>query len=130
MEHQKHGASSTDDDDDDDDEEGSKEDDEDLTILQSVPNISHGSGSGARPSSADGLAGAGAKESFAQNWAASWPLRGPSPKCPCATADDGPGSSRVAPVFPFPPGFETLIVGATEHRPSMEIPEGEDPDLL
>lgn len=129
MEHQKHGASSTDDDD-DDDEEGSKEDDEDLTVLQSVPNISHGSGSGARPSSADGLAGAGAKESFTQNRVASWPLRGPSRKRPYATADDGPGSSRVAPVFPFPPGFETLILGATEHCPSMEIPKGEDLDLL
>lgn len=63
MEHQKRGASLTNDDDDDDDE-GSKEDDKDLKVLQCIPDVSHGSSSDARLGSVDGLAGAGAKESF------------------------------------------------------------------
>jgi hypothetical protein len=112
------------DDNDEDDEEGSKEDDEDLTVLQSILDISHGFGSDARPGGANGLVGAGA-ESFAQTLVASSPLRGPSPKRPCATTNDGQGSSHVAPICPSTPGSETLVMDAAEHRPSLEILEGE-----
>jgi hypothetical protein len=36
----------------------------------------------------------------------------------------------VAPVALSPPGSEALAVDAMEYRPSLEILEGEDPDLL
>jgi hypothetical protein len=36
----------------------------------------------------------------------------------------------VAPVALSPPGSEALTVDAMEYRPSLEILEGEDPDLL
>lgn len=132
MEHQKRGASSTDDDDNDDDndEEGSKEDDGDLTVLQSIPDVSYRSRGGARPGGADGPVGARAEESSARKRAASSPLKGTSLKHNCATVDDDRGSSHVAPISPSSPRSVTLIMDAVEHHPSLEIPKGEDPDLL
>lgn len=104
MERQKHRASSLD----DDDEEDSKEDDEDLTSLQSIPDVSLGSGGGAGPSDADSPAGARTEESFTRKRAASSPLRGSSPKHPYVTTTGGRDSSRVAPVNPSLLGPEAL----------------------
>lgn len=57
MECQKRGASSSDDDDNDDDEDAEDED-EDLAVLQSILDISQGSGDGTGLSGADRLASA------------------------------------------------------------------------
>lgn len=45
-------------------------------------------------------------------------------------ADDSRGPSRVAPVSPSSVGFGTLVVDVAGSRPLLEIPMGEDLDLL
>lgn len=73
-------------------------------------------------------------------------LRGPSPKHTCATTASGQDSSRVAPIAPYPQGPKALTKGGGDENmvemgdvgradsgayyPSLEIPKGEDPDLL
>ena len=106
------------------------DDDEDLVDLRSVPDTLLGSSSGARSSGADGPPGIEAEESSIRKRAAPSPLRGPSLKHPCAAADDGQGTLHVAPISPSPPGSEALGVVVSDYHPSLEIPKGEDPDLI
>lgn len=89
---------------------------------------------------------AAVKESSAQNRAASLPLRGPSPKHPYIATEGGWDSLCVAPVAPSLMGAEIPVqerggkdagetgtaskIDSKAHRPSLEIPEEEDSDLL
>jgi hypothetical protein len=74
-------------DDDDDDEEGSEGEDEDLAALPSALDVSRGSGDSARPSGVDRPMSVMTEESSTRKWAASSPLKGPSPKRPCIATD-------------------------------------------
>jgi hypothetical protein len=108
MERQKHGDSLLDDDDDENEEDFEGEN-EDLVALQSTLDVSRGSSDGAGSSCADCPAGVAIEESSIRKWAASSPLRGPSPKCPYAATVSSHDSSHVAPVAPFLIGPEAPI---------------------
>lgn len=130
--------------DDDDNEEGSE--DEDLAILRSALDVLCGSSEGTGPSGAVRLADAVAEEGSAQKRAASSPLRGTSPKSPCATVDGNEGPSCTASINPSMVGLEAPALGegvenavvmdaAVEadsevRHPSLEMIGEEDQDLL
>jgi hypothetical protein len=79
-------------DDDNDDDKGTskeEEEEEDLVALQSALDVSRRSGDHAGPSGTDCSASVATKEGSARKQAALSPLRGPSPRHPCAATNGG-----------------------------------------
>jgi hypothetical protein len=99
IDHQKHGALFSNDDD-YDDEEGSEGEDEDFVIHQSTFDVSRRSDNGVGSSGADRPTSVMIKEDSTRKRVTSSPLRGPSPKRPCAAPDSGHESLCVASVAP------------------------------
>lgn len=145
MEHQKRRASLSNDDE-EEEEEGSEGEDKDLVVHQSALDVSRRFGDGAGPSGSDRAASVTAEERFAQKRVASSSPRGPSPKCPCAAVEVGQDSSCMASITPSLTELGVLVHGVNAKSaaetsattrvdnevcyPSLEMPGGEDQDLL